>query len=483
MIAHLISEEIKSAKTFFAAIQAAIKKLEGAYGIGVIDATEPTTLYAVRSGSPLVIGLGIGENFIASDPLALLPVAQRFIYLEEGDAAIITKDKVEIFDLAGKKVERDIHTSDLSQDSTSKGEYRHYMLKEIYEQPQVAIDALDGRFVGHRLIEQAFGVEAPNLFPQIKRIHIVACGTSYHAGLVARYWLEHHAGIPTQVEIASENRYRNSVVEDDTLLVALSQSGETADTLAALRKAKKTGYKASLAICNVAASSLVRESDLAFMVRAGTEIGVAATKSFTAQLIALLMLTIAFMQTHGKDQKDITAIIDALNQLPQALNEVLELNAATEQLSKAFVDKNHALFLGRGVEYPIAMEGALKLKEISYVHAEAYAAGELKHGPLALVDADMPVIVVAPNDDLISKLESNIQEVRARGGELFVFADAALNWKPDQSTTVVEVPSSADVIAPLIYNIPLQLLSYHIAVIKGTDVDQPRNLAKSVTVE
>ena len=483
VIVHLINYELRQEKNLLKAIQKAVKKLHGAYGIGVIDTTQPDAVYAVRNGSPLVIGIGIGENFIASDVLALLPVTHKFIYLEEGDSARVTKDAIEIFDVMGTKVQRVIHETTLSADNTSKGGYRHYMLKEIYEQAQVAIDALDGRFMHQRLVEQAFGVEAPRLFAEVKRIHIVACGTSYHAGLVARYWLEELTHVACQVEIASEYRYRKVVVEPNTLFVALSQSGETADTLSALRKAKQSGYCATLAICNVAASSLVREADLAFMVRAGTEIGVAATKSFTAQLIALLMLTIALLQHQEKNSALVAELIEQLQQLPQYIQAVLSLNTVIEELSQKFIAKNNALFLGRGAQYPIAMEGALKLKEISYMHAEAYAAGELKHGPLALVDSDMPVIVTAPKDDLIAKIQSNVQEVQARGGKLFVFADNAINWQPNEQTIVINMPAVPTIIAPIIYNIPLQLLSYHVAVAKGTDVDQPRNLAKSVTVE
>lgn len=483
VMAHLLHYKMQHTDNFLDALHEVIQQLEGAYGVGIINAGEPDTLYAVRSGSPLVIGIGIGENFIASDPLALMPVTQQFIYLEEGDTACLTKDSVKIFNRQGKPVERKIHVSDIQTDQVSKGEFRHYMLKEIFEQPQVAINALEGRITQKTLIDQAFGVDATSIFPTIQRVTIVACGTSYHAGLVAKYWIEKFAGLPCQVEIASENRYRSTVVEPNSLFVALSQSGETADTLAALRKAKEQGLAATLAICNVSASSLVRESDLAFMVRAGTEIGVAATKSFTAQLIALLMLTLTLMKHHRPQSPDYALIIDALQQLPHLLNTILELDSTIIQVAQDFQDSHHALFLGRDIQYPIAMEGALKLKEISYIHAEAYAAGELKHGPLALVDEHMPIIVIAPKDELTSKLQSNIMEVQARGGRLYIFSDETLKWTDKKQTTIIKLPTIPAALAPILYNIPLQLLSYHIAVVKGTDVDQPRNLAKSVTVE
>lgn len=483
VVAHLLHQQLKNGDEPFSALQKTVAQLEGAYGIGMICQQTPNKLFAVRSGSPLVIGLGIGENFIASDPLALLPVAQKFIYLEEGDMAVIEKNHVAIFDCLGKAVERSVHTMDISQDSTSKGEYRHYMLKEIYEQAQVASDAIEGRIVNGKLVEQAFGVKAHDLFSQTKHIHLVACGTSYHAALTAKYWLEQHAGVTCQVEVASENRYRDYVVPENSLFVALSQSGETADTLAALRKAKESGYLGTLAICNVAASSLVREADLAYMTRAGTEIGVAATKSFTSQLIAMLLLTVAMTQHTSPKSTFIADALKALHHLPEAIHNTLKLDKPTKKIAKLFAEKYHALFLGRGIQFPIALEGALKLKEISYVHAEAYPAGELKHGPLALVDKHMPIVVNAPNDYLISKLQSNIKEVEARGGELIIFSSNKIKWPESEHMHVIHVDEDNDILSPIIYNIPLQLLSYYVAVIKGTDVDQPRNLAKSVTVE
>jgi glucosamine--fructose-6-phosphate aminotransferase (isomerizing) len=430
-----------------------------------------------------VIGLGIGENFIASDQLALLPVTRRFIFLEEGDVAEITRHSVSIFDKNGQAVEREVHESNVSYDAGDKGQYRHFMLKEIYEQPSAINNTLEGRLSSDSVLDETFGNGAAELFKKVKHIQIVACGTSYHSGMVARYWLEALAGVSCNVEIASEFRYRKSFVQPNSLLVSISQSGETADTLAALRLAKEAGYLGSLTICNVAGSSLVRESDLAFMTRAGAEIGVASTKAFTTQLVGLAMLTLAVGKYNGltlEQQRELTA---ALRSLPAKLEETLTLAPQIEALAEEFADKHHALFLGRGDQYPIAMEGALKLKEISYIHAEAYAAGELKHGPLALIDADMPIIVVAPNNDLLEKLQSNVEEVRARGGILYVFADANARFKSDATMRVINVPHVADILAPIVYTLPLQLLSYYVAIIKGTDVDQPRNLAKSVTVE
>ncbi len=424
--------------------------------------------------------LAFGENFIASDQLALLPVTRSFIFLEEGDVARITRETVEIFDINGNPVEREVVESNITQDASGKGEYRHYMLKEIYEQPMAVRNTLEGRLDNDRVSIDAFGDKANEIFKDVKHVQIIACGTSYHSGMVARYWLEQFAGVSCNVEIASEFRYRDSFVHENSLLVTISQSGETADTLAALRLAKEQGYMASMTICNVPGSSLVRESDLAFMTKAGAEIGVASTKAFTTQLVGLLMLTASIAQEKGRDQ---SAIVNAIKTLPTKLEETLTMADGIELLAEEFADKHHSLFLGRGSQYPIAMEGALKLKEISYIHAEAYAAGELKHGPLALIDADMPIIVVAPNNELLEKLKSNVEEVRARGGIIYVFADKDSNFASDDTMRVMNVNHVENIIAPVVYTIPLQLLSYYVAVIKGTDVDQPRNLAKSVTVE
>ncbi|WP_262964672.1 glutamine--fructose-6-phosphate transaminase (isomerizing) [Methylobacter psychrophilus] len=465
------------------AVKLAVKKLEGAYALGIISASEPDTLVACRKGSPLVIGVGIGEYFIASDVAALLPVTRRFIFLEEGDIASISIDKLVIYDVDDNVVNRPVKESRLTADSVDKGDYRHYMLKEIYEQPFAVSQTLEGRFVNNRLQESSFGHDAIDVFDNIKAVQILACGTSYHAGMVARYWFEKLAGVPCNIEVASEFRYRSPVLAADTLVVTISQSGETADTLAALQEAKKLGAKYSLAICNVPESSLIRESDLVLITRAGPEIGVASTKAFTTQLVALMLLVIAigrrFHMTETMEQK----ITSELFSLPGKIEAVLELDDEIKLLAEQFAEKQHALFLGRGTHYPIAMEGALKLKEISYIHAEAYPAGELKHGPLALIDADMPVITVAPNNRLLEKLKSNMQEVSARGGQLIVFMDETLASSSDGNVQIVKVPQVENEISPIIYTIPLQLLSYHVAVLKGTDVDQPRNLAKSVTVE
>lgn len=483
VIAHLVEDELKNASSLLQAVQTAVKQLHGAYGTVLLDKTDASRVVVARSGSPLVIGLGIGENFIASDQLALLPVTRRFIFLEEGDVAEITRRSVAIFDKDGNAVQREVHESNVSYDAGDKGQYRHFMLKEIYEQPNAINNTLEGRLSSDSVLDETFGNGAAELFKQVKHVQIVACGTSYHSGMVARYWLEALAGVSCNVEIASEFRYRKSFVQPNSLLVSISQSGETADTLAALRLAKESGYLGSLTICNVAGSSLVRESDLAFMTRAGAEIGVASTKAFTTQLVGLAMLTLAIGKYNGltaAKQQELTA---ALKSLPAKLEETLKLAPQIEALAEEFADKHHSLFLGRGDQYPIAMEGALKLKEISYIHAEAYAAGELKHGPLALIDAQMPIIVVAPNNDLLEKLKSNVEEVRARGGILYVFAGADAQFKSDNTMRVLNVPDTHEWLAPVIYTIPLQLLSYYVAIIKGTDVDQPRNLAKSVTVE
>lgn len=480
VMVHLIHQLRQQHTTLLASVQAAVKQFEGAFGTVVFDKANDNEIIVARSGSPLVIGLGLGENFIASDQLALLPVTRSFIFLEEGDVARITRDTVEIFDADGNAVEREVVESNITQDASGKGDYRHYMLKEIYEQPLAVRNTLEGRLNDDRVAIDAFGDSAQQIFKDVKHVQIIACGTSYHSGMVARYWLEQYAGVSCNVEIASEFRYRQSFVHENSLLVTISQSGETADTLAALRLAKEQGYMGSMTICNVPGSSLVRESDLAFMTKAGAEIGVASTKAFTTQLVGLLMLTASIAQEKGLDQ---SAIVNAIKLLPAKLEETLLLANGIADLAEEFADKHHSLFLGRGSQYPIAMEGALKLKEISYIHAEAYAAGELKHGPLALIDADMPIIVVAPNNELLEKLKSNVEEVRARGGIIYVFADKDSHFESDDTMRVINVNHVDDVIAPVVYTIPLQLLSYYVAVIKGTDVDQPRNLAKSVTVE
>jgi glucosamine--fructose-6-phosphate aminotransferase (isomerizing) len=483
VIGHLVHHELKMSDSLLSAVQKTVKQLEGAYGTVVMDSTDKERIIVARSGSPLVIGYGLGENFIASDMMALLPVTRKFAFLEEGDVAEVTRFDVNIFDTKGEPVKRESKEVSVSHDSGSKGEYRHYMLKETYEQPTAIRNTLEGRLTADRLDINTFGLGAEDIFKEIEHVQIIACGTSYHSGMVARYWLEALAGVSCNIEIASEFRYRRSHVPKNALLVTISQSGETADTLAALRLAKELGYKASLTICNVDGSSLVRESDLSFMTKAGVEIGVASTKAFTTQLVGLMMMTLALGKFHGMNEQVQTDIAQALLTLPSKLEEVLALAGSIEDLAEDFADKHHALFLGRGDQYPIAMEGALKLKEISYIHAEAYAAGELKHGPLALIDAEMPVIVVAPKNDLIEKLKSNVEEVRARGGLMYVFADSNANFASDDTMKVINVPVCDELVAPIVYTIPLQLLSYYVAIIKGTDVDQPRNLAKSVTVE
>ena len=483
VITHLVHHELKTSESLLSAVQKTVKQLEGAYGTVVMDSRDKDRIIVARSGSPLVIGFGLGENFIASDMMALLPVTRRFTFLEEGDVAEVTRFEVNIFDKEGNAVERVIKETEATNDAGDKGEYRHYMLKETYEQPTAIRNTLEGRLVGGVLDINTFGEGADDIFKAIEHVQIIACGTSYHSGMVARYWLEELAGVSCNIEIASEFRYRKSFVPKNSLIVTISQSGETADTLAALRLAKEIGYGSSLAICNVAGSSLVRESDLTFLTKAGVEIGVASTKAFTTQLVGLMMMTLAIGQHHGMTTDKQAEIAQALMTLPTKLDEVLALAPSIEALAEDFADKHHALFLGRGNQYPIAMEGALKLKEISYIHAEAYAAGELKHGPLALIDAEMPVIVVAPQNGLIEKLKSNVEEVRARGGLMYVFADSKANFTNDQTMKVIDVPVCDDLIAPIVYTLPLQLLSYYVAIIKGTDVDQPRNLAKSVTVE
>jgi glucosamine--fructose-6-phosphate aminotransferase (isomerizing) len=482
-IAHTVHEQIKLGKDLLLAVQHAVPLFDGAYGTVIMDKQDPDRLVVARSGSPLVIGLGIGENFIASDQMALLPVTRRFIFLEEGDVAEVTRTSVSIFDANGEAVERDIFDSDVEHDAGDKAGYRHYMLKEIHEQPAVIRNTLLDRLGKDNVVSGIFGPGSEDILKDIKHVQIIACGTSYHAGMTARYWLEQYANVSCNVEIASEFRYRKSFVHANSLLVTISQSGETADTLAALRLAKQQGYMSSLTICNVPGSSLVRESDMSFMTLAGAEIGVASTKAFTTQLAGFLMLTCALGKYNGMSEQDRKSIIDGLHTLPAKLEETLSLTDAIKDLAEEFADKHHSLFLGRGEQYPIAMEGALKLKEISYIHAEAYASGELKHGPLALIDDEMPVIVVAPNNELLEKLKSNVEEVRARGGIMYVFADKDARFASDDTMRVINVPHCEPSIAPLIYTLPLQLLSYYVAVIKGTDVDQPRNLAKSVTVE
>ena len=484
VIAHLVNWEMRTASNLLEAVQKTVKQLTGAYGMVVLDREHPEHLVAARSGSPLVIGLGIGENFLASDQLALLSVTRRFIYLEEGDIAEITRRTVDIYDANGQKVEREVHESNLENDAAEKGKFRHFMQKEIYEQPNALINTMEGRILHNNVIVDAIGNGAAEILEKVEHIQIVACGTSYNAGMTARYWFEALAGVSCDVEIASEFRYRKFVTRPNSLLVTVSQSGETADTLAALRLAKEKGYMAALTICNVSSSSLVRESDLAFMTRAGVEVGVASTKAFTTQLAALLMLVTAIGKVKGNiSSEQEVEIVKALQSLPAEVEKALAFDKYIEALAEDFAEKHHALFLGRGEFYPIAMEASLKLKEISYIHAEAYAAGELKHGPLALIDADMPVIVVAPNNELLEKVKSNIEEVRARGGQLYVFADKEAGFTPSEGMKIITMPKVNEIIAPIFYTVPMQLLSYHVALIKGTDVDQPRNLAKSVTVE
>ena len=484
VIAHLVEWEMRSTDSLLEAVQKSVKQLTGAYGMVVMDSRHPEHLVAARSGSPLVIGLGIGENFLASDQLALLSVTRRFIFLEEGDIAEITRRTVDIYDTHGNKAKREIHESNLENDAAEKGKFRHFMQKEIYEQPTALINTMEGRINHENVIVDSIGNGAKGILEKVEHIQIVACGTSYNAGMVARYWFESLAGVSCDVEIASEFRYRKFVTRPNSLLITLSQSGETADTLAALRLAKEKGYMAALTICNVAGSSLVRESDLAFMTRAGVEVGVASTKAFTTQLAALLMLVTALgkVKGHISVEKE-REIIKAMQSLPTEIEKALAFDSEIETLAEDFAEKHHALFLGRGEFYPIAVEASLKLKEISYIHAEAYAAGELKHGPLALIDADMPVIVVAPNNELLEKVKSNIEEVRARGGQLYVFADKEAGFTPSEGMKIITMPKVNDIVAPIFYTIPMQLLSYYVALIKGTDVDQPRNLAKSVTVE
>lgn len=482
-IVHLLHSLMKDTGDLFAALKIAITRLQGAYGLCVISTDDPTTILGARSGSPLVVGLGIEENFLASDQLALRQVTDKFIYLEEGDIVRIKANSVEIFDNTFTPVKRNEVMITEVLDPTDKAGYRHYMQKEIHEQPKAIADTLEGRLTATRVISEIFGSEAENVLANIENIQIVACGTSYHAGLIAKTYIEDWANIPCMVDIASEYRYRKVITPKNALFISISQSGETADTLAALRKAKESGYLSSLTICNVANSSLTRESAYALMTRAGSEIGVASTKAFTTQIVALQTLALILGKCNGMSPALEQQIVESLHKLPGLCEEVLALDAQIEKISEDFVEKNHALFLGRGVQYPVALEGALKLKEISYIHAEAYPAGELKHGPLALVDSDMPVITVAPNNELLEKLKSNLEEVQARGGKLYVFADRAAGFEADANTVVFNLPHVPSCLEAVVYTLPLQMLSYHVAVMRGTDVDQPRNLAKSVTVE
>lgn len=483
VIAHLIHFHLEKGQELLEAVRSSVNELHGAYAIAVSDAAQAGMIVGARRGSPLIAGIGIDEHFIASDIQALLPVTNRYVALEDGDLVEIAASAYRVIDSAGNEQARPVKQSTLDPAAVHLGDFRHFMQKEIYEQPEAVAATLEGRLLDDRVIPEVFGVEAPDLLKRVRAIHIVACGTSYHAGLVARYWIESRAGVPVNVEIASEYRYRQPVVMDDTLFLTLSQSGETADTLAALREARQLSYLAHLCICNVPESSLVRESDLVLMTHAGPEIGVASTKAFTTQLTALALLTLALQQVRGQSDAAAQGVV-ALRALPAQLQLALALDDSIQTLSQQFADKHHALFLGRGVHYPVALEGALKLKEISYIHAEAYPAGELKHGPLALVDENMPVVTVAPNDALLEKLNSNLEEVRARGGKLFVFADQAVLGRitSDKGHTIV-VPATDSFTAPVVFTLPLQLLAYHAAVLKGTDVDKPRNLAKSVTVE
>ncbi len=484
VIVHQIDHYLEMGQDLLAAVQSAIKDLEGAFALGVISKDEPGRLIAARRGSPLVIGLAEGEMMIASDVAALVAETKKFIFLEDGDVADISAAGMTIYGQDGEQVEREIKVSKLTLDASDKGEYPHYMLKEIHEQQRAIADTLEGRIGSSRVLEASFGDGAAGIFDKVAGVHIIACGTSYHAGMVGRYWLESLAGIPCSVEVASEFRYRQSVVRNNSLIVTLSQSGETADTLAGLHEARRLGFGQALSICNVPESSLVRESDLVLMTHAGPEIGVASTKAFTTQLVAMLLLTIVLGRRHAMSAETEARLVNELRSVPGKVEHALGLSERIKALAKEhFADKHNALFLGRGAQFPVAMEGALKLKEISYIHAEAYPAGELKHGPLALVDKSMPVVVVAPNNALLEKLKSNMQEVSARGGELIVFADTDVDISSAPGITVLPVAPTEDSIAPIIFSIPLQLLAYHVAVLKGTDIDQPRNLAKSVTVE
>jgi glucosamine--fructose-6-phosphate aminotransferase (isomerizing) len=483
VVVHMLHQECtKNQLDTLTAVRNIVPRLHGAYGLCVIRRSEPEKIVVARSGSPLVIGVGIGENFIASDPLALGQVTDRFIYLEEGDVAEISLDSIRIFS-GDTMVERQTTRIKSEIEEIEKGEYGHFMLKEIYEQAKAIKNTLSGRISEKHVLEEAFGIKAKAIFDKVTNVQIVACGTSFHAGLITKYWLENIAKMPCQVDIASDYRYRNIIVQPGSLFVTISQSGETADTLAALRYASESGYVGRLAICNVATSSLVRESDFSLLTIAGREIGVASTKAFTTQLTALLLLALVLGRRNGMSNADEEQYVKDLHRLPDLVNQVLKQDKAIQKLSISLADKHHALFLGRGIQYPVAKEGALKLKEISYIHAEAYPAGELKHGPLALVDDKMPVIAVAPNDELLGKLKGNLAEVSARGGKLFVIADESAGFDDEGDYQLIRIPPVPDVLAPILYTIPLQLLSYHVAILKGTDVDHPRNLAKSVTVE
>jgi glucosamine--fructose-6-phosphate aminotransferase (isomerizing) len=484
VVAHRIHYHLQRQGGLFKAVRATVAELEGAYALAIIDQNEPDKIIAARMGCPVVVGLGQGENFVASDVSALLPVTRRFMFLDEGDVAEVTRDTVRVIDREGNTADRPARDTELSAGAVEKGPYKHFMLKEIHEQPRAVSNTLQERVANGRLLEAAFGPSAAQIFAQTETVHIVACGTSFHAGVVAQYFIEQICHLPCRVEIASEYRYRQPVVPKNTLLVTISQSGETADTLAAMRLGKQLGYLATLAICNSPESTLVRESDLVMLTRAGPEIGVASTKAFSTQLVALGMLVVALAKRRVADTERERGLVQRLIEVPALIEKTLQLDPVIHRLALRFADKRHALFLGRGALYAVAMEGALKLKEISYIHAEAYAAGELKHGPLALVDADMPVITVAPNNDLLEKLKSNLMEVRARGGELYVFADPDSGFESSDGVHVIQMPRHVSYFqAPIIYTVPLQLLAYHVAILKGTDVDQPRNLAKSVTVE
>ena len=484
VIVHLIHFHFHQEKDLFKATRKAVTELKGTYAIGVICADEPNRMVCAREGSPLLIGVGIEEHFIASDVSALLPVTQKVVYLEEGDVADIGLLDYRIVDRSGNPVSRPVQISELSADRAELGGYRHYMQKEIFEQPRALAETLEEALSHGDLNPAIFGEQASKELSVIDSVTIIACGTSFHAAMVARYWLESVAGIPCSAEVASEYRYRDSVPNPNALIVTISQSGETADTLAALKHAKSLGHAHSLSICNAPESALVRESGLRFLTRAGPEIGVASTKAFTTQLTALLLLALVLGKLRGRiSAEQEKAHLDALRHLPAMVNQVLLLEPQIELWAERMAFKQHALFLGRGLHYPIAMEGALKLKEISYIHAEAYPAGELKHGPLALVDSDMPVVAIAPNDALLEKLKSNLQEVRARGGELYVLADQDSQMQAQEDVHLIKLPEHAGLLSPILHTVPLQLLAYHAALQKGTDVDKPRNLAKSVTVE
>jgi len=484
VIAALVEERIAGGLGLREAVLAVVRGLEGAYAIAVISRDEPGRVVGARRGAPLLVGVGIGEHFLGSDAQALIQVTNRMIYLDEDDVVEITRERVQVFGLDGRPVERAVHESELSADAVERGEYRHYMQKEIFEQPRAVADTLESRLGAKGVLPNIFGVGGDGLLAKVRGVHIVACGTSYHAGMVAKYWIEEYARLPVAVEVASEYRYREAVVQEGTLFVAISQSGETADTLAAMRESRRRGYLGTLAICNVPESSVVREADLKLMTRAGPEIGVASTKAFTTQLAALALLSLQLARQRGLDDARYAELCAQLQALPHAIERALALEPQIVELAAHFIPRHHALFLGRGAQFPVALEGSLKLKEISYIHAEAYPAGELKHGPLALVDEDMPVVAVAPNGPLLDKLKSNLQEVRARGGELIVFADTDAPMDGNAARGhLLRIDGGGDFIAPAVFTVPLQLLAYHVAVLRGTDVDQPRNLAKSVTVE